>query len=91
MSSDYNPQSTDAVLSRILQRLDEQDKASEANTTRFLNVLGDIRDQTTKTNGRVTSLERWRTEVRSKVAVIAIIVSGTGTAIAWAAEHFFWK
>lgn len=91
MSSDYNPNSPDAVLSRILQRLDEQDHAAESNRTQFLGVLTDIRDEVKKTNGRVTGLERWRTEVKAKVALIATFVSVAGTIVGWAAEHFWNK
>jgi hypothetical protein len=43
----FDPNSTDAVLSRILTRFDQQDS-----------VLKEIKEQVMKTNGRVTDLER---------------------------------
>jgi hypothetical protein len=42
----YDPNSPDAMFSRIMGRLDDQDK-----------VLTRIEAQTTKTNGRVSKLE----------------------------------
>ena len=68
---DFNPHSTDAMFSRVLSRLDEQDRSSEKTNADFLLVLSEIRTETAKTNGRVTAIERWRDVVTAKTAVIA--------------------
>jgi hypothetical protein len=60
----YDPNSVDAMLSRILQRLDEQDK-----------VLVRIEEQTTKTNGRVSALEKDKWIQRGAVGVVVVMVS----------------
>ena len=67
----YDPQSTDAMFSRIIQRLDAQDEA-----------LRRIEEQTVKTNGRVSALERWRDVTTAKVAVMS---AGVSSAIAFGA------
>ncbi len=68
----YDPQSTDAMFSRIMQRLDTQDE-----------ILKRIEAQTIKTNGRVSLLETWRTELTAKVAVISAGVSSAVAIGAW--------
>ena len=61
----FDPNSTDAVFARILQRMDAQDAA-----------LARIETAVNKTNGRVTSLERDRWHQRGIVAAIAAGVAG---------------
>jgi hypothetical protein len=71
-SDDYNPDSVNATLSRIIQRLDEQNV-----------VLTRIEAQVTKTNGRVTLLETWRDVVTARSALISTAVSSVIGAAAW--------
>lgn len=61
----FNPHSNDAMFARILARMDAQDQKLDA-----------ILDQATRTNGRVGHLERWRDEVKAKVAVVSACISG---------------
>lgn len=68
----YDPQSMDAMFSRILQRMDTQDA-----------ILQRIDAGVTKTNGRVNALERWRDVITSRVALIASIVSGAVGVAGW--------
>jgi len=56
---DYNPNSIDATLSKIIQRLDSQDT-----------VLARIDAGVTKTNGRVNSLENDKWYQRGFTAAI---------------------
>lgn len=59
MSDDYNPNSTDSMFARVLQRMDAQDQ-----------ILEEIRSQVTKTNGRVTELEHEKWYQRGIIAAI---------------------
>ena len=60
----YDPNSTDSMLSRILERMDAQDAKLES-----------IHEQVILTNGRVKLLEVWRDELKGKVTIIAGILS----------------
>ena len=60
----YDPNSTDAMLARIIQRLDNQDT-----------ILHEIKEQVYKTNGRVNGLENDKWFQRGVVAVIGIIAT----------------
>lgn len=68
----YDPNSIDAMFARILQRMDTQDE-----------ILGRIESQTTRTNGRVSKLEQWRTDIRARVAVISAGISGAIGLAGW--------
>lgn len=59
MSEDYNPNSSDSMFARVLQRMDAQDK-----------ILEEIRTQVTKTNGRVSVLEHEKWYQRGIIAAI---------------------
>lgn len=84
MSDDsYNPRSPDAMFSRILERLDQQDRKKEDTDAKFLLVLNRIEGEAKKTNGRVTALERWKDVVTAKVALIATVVSGSVGVAGW--------
>ena len=65
MSGGFDPNSTDAVFARILQRLDAQDAA-----------LQRIETGVNKTNGRVNSLERDKWYQRGVVATISVLAAG---------------
>lgn len=84
---DYNPNSSDAVLARILERLDAQDVSAGERRTEFLKVLGEIHEEVKKTNGRVTRIELWRAEVKAKTAQLAMLVSAAASIIAWIVER----
>jgi putative ribosome biogenesis GTPase RsgA len=60
----YDPNSTDSMLSRILERMDAQDAKLES-----------IHVQVVLTNGRVKMLEVWRDELKGKVTILAGILS----------------
>jgi hypothetical protein len=73
----YDPHSEDSMFSKILTRLDT------------LNAkLDRIEEQTIKTNGRVTGIERWRDVITAKVAVVSAAVSFVMGGIAWAFDRF---
>ncbi len=65
----YDANSTDSMLSRILERMDAQDAKLES-----------IHAQCLKTNGRVSMLEVFKSELKGKVAILAAVISA---ATAW--------
>ena len=65
----YDANSTDSMLSKILERMTSQDAKLES-----------IHAQCIKTNGRVTMLESFKNELKGKVAILAAVVS---TITAW--------
>ena len=74
----FDPNSTDAMFAKLLQRMDGQDV-----------VLARIEAQVGKTNGRVTGLERWRDIITTRIAVISSGVSGAVALGAWILKSFF--
>jgi hypothetical protein len=72
--NEYNQNSIDATLSRILQRLDSQDS-----------MLVRIDAGVSKTNGRVDSLEREKWIQRGFVAACAALGA---TAVEWVKAHW---
>jgi hypothetical protein len=77
MSGNYNHNSTDAVLSRITEKLDELGRKMDR-----------IEVQTIKTNGRVSNLERLRDVIKAQVAVVSALISAIVAAVIWAAKTF---
>ena len=65
----YDPLSIDAQLSAILTRMDAQDK-----------MLEQVLAQCIKTNGRVSMLEMFRSELKIKMGILAAVISA---ATAW--------
>lgn len=57
----YDPTSTDSMFTKIMERLDKQDR-----------ILERIESQTVKTNGRVTKLEEEQWKQRGVVAAVAL-------------------
>lgn len=60
----YDPNSTDSVLSRVLQRLDEQAGA-----------LARIEAGQASQGAEIGILKTWRTEIKTKVAFVSAAVS----------------
>ena len=72
----YDPLSINAQLSSILTRLDNQVTRMDAQDKMLEQVLA----QCIKTNGRVTMLESFKSELKGKVTVLAAIISAF---VAW--------
>jgi hypothetical protein len=70
---DFNPHSIDANLARIFEKLDA-----------IQSTCVDIKAEAKKTNGRVTSLERWRDISTAKIGVISTGVAGLISIAFWA-------
>lgn len=89
--SSYDPNSVNAMFATLLERMkqaerDRLDDRSERATFRLeiKNELGAIKEQVTKTNGRVTKLEQFKQSVTVRVATITAVVGGIGGIISWA-------
>jgi hypothetical protein len=74
--SNYDPNSIDATLARIISNQESADKKADA-----------ILEQVTKTNGRVTKLETWREIMTAKISAISAAVAAVISALAWAAKY----
>ena len=74
-SQSYNENSNDAMFSKLLSRLEAQDKMTKIHFQHVTEQLEVIATQTKLTNGRVTKLEQWRDAINTKVAVIASCIS----------------
>jgi hypothetical protein len=75
MNIEFNPNSTDSKFAEILTRLGGQDV-----------VLNSILDQALKTNGRVSSLESFRSIMYVLGGLGMLILGAVATAVA---EHYF--
>lgn len=69
---DYNPNSTDALFSRVMNRLDQQD-----------DTLRQILEQCKKTNGRVSQLEQNEAVAKGKLALVSALVSAAVGFVGW--------
>lgn len=79
MSESYDPNSPNAMFTRVLLLLEQQGRDSMEHRTELRQLLVEVKAEAQKTNGRVTSLEHWRTGIKAKVA-IASAIGGTGAA-----------
>lgn len=68
----YDPNSSDAMFSRLMNRLDTQDDTLKQ-------ILSEVR----KTNGRVTKLETEGAVTRGKVAAVSALVSAAVGFVGW--------
>ena len=69
----YDANSTDSMLSRILERMDSQDAKLQV-----------IHEQVVLTNGRVSMLEVWKDQLHGTITVVAGVFSAAVSAItAW--------
>ena len=76
----YDPNSNDAMFSRLMNRLDSQDETLKQ-------ILAEVK----RTNGRVTRLETDKAVGKGQMAVISVVVTGTLGAASWLASHLFGK
>ena len=69
----YDPNSTDSMLSKILERMDSQDAKLES-----------IHKQTMLTNGRVSAVEVWKSQLHGNITIVAGVFSAVVSALtAW--------
>ena len=83
--NDFNPNSMDSTFAMIIQRLDNQDKLAAEYRASLKEMIGlqnvilqEIKAETKRTNGRVTSLENEKWFQRGYAAA-----AGAGLMISW--------
>lgn len=82
----FDPQSLDAQFATLIA---EQKAHREEMRTCFASVNGElvaVREQTTRTNGRVGNLEVWRETSKAKLAGIATTLGLVGGGLAWCVQ-----
>jgi|HubBroStandDraft_3_1064219.scaffolds.fasta_scaffold37794_5 hypothetical protein len=84
MSSDaeYDRNSHDAVITEILTRLGEQDRTMMRNHSDNQRVMSGILDQVTRTNGRVSALEKWKWMMTGALGLISFVLTILATVYA---------
>lgn len=75
-NSNYDDTSHDSVLSRVLTRLDQQDRTTDTNTYNMARSLEKLTDEIIKMDVRLTGLEKFRWLMAGSVITIT-------TGIAW--------
>lgn len=88
---EFNPHSSDATFARIIERLDAQDREALRREIETKERDAKILEQTTKTNGRVTVLETWRTEVTTRGAVLGGLAGGVVAVLGMLFQHWLRK
>jgi hypothetical protein len=88
---EFNPHSIPVMLATLIEKMEQSKRDRETDkeerATFRLEIkeeLSAIKEQTTKTNGRVTKLERLWESVVVRVATVTAIVGGIGGIISWA-------
>jgi hypothetical protein len=79
----FDPNSLNATLATIIAN---QTAHGEEMRSCFADTKAElifVKEQTTRTNGRVSSLERWKEASMGKLAGIGLACGAAGTAIAW--------
>lgn len=88
----YNDKSLDAVVTRIIDKLDEQDRRFEDKCTEDRLAFKAIMDKQDVTNGRVTKLENWRISSKTRMATYTFLIATFGAGAAtWFVEKFLIK
>ena len=76
------------LLIRLDERMKAMDERSKTEMRAMSNKLDTISTQVTKTNGRVTALESWKSELKGGWKATASIGGVIGGVIAFIINHF---
>ncbi len=90
-NEEYNPNSMNAIVSRILERMDQQDEFVSARMDQQDAVLNRVEANLGKYDSRTTALERWKDVSNAKAGAIGGVVAMVITAGAWLWDHLFSK
>jgi len=75
MPPEFNPHSIDATLATMLNEIKH-----------IRDTVERVEEQTTKTNGRVSVLERWREGILIRATTVVSLLGTIGGLIAWGVE-----
>ena len=76
----YDPNSSDSMFSRLMERMDTTDTTLGRIEDRLENFIE-------KSEKRINSLENWRTDTKAKVALISFGVSALVAFVGWYLGH----
>lgn len=71
---DFNPHSTDAMFSKIIQRLDRQDESFSEHRIELRSMVKDFKNDLEKIEDRVIPLEKELWKNRGIVAAIGLAI-----------------
>lgn len=80
--NNFNSTSYDAVLAKIIERLEQQDARAELKRKEDKEAFKELNDKFEEYGRRTRSIEDWQLSVKSKVAIISLLFSTLGTTAA---------
>ena len=78
--NNFNSTSYDAVLAKIIERLEQQDARAELKRTEDKQAFHEISTKLEEYGRQTRNLQDWQLSVKSKVAIVSLIFSTVGTA-----------
>lgn len=88
MPEEFNPNSYTAQIATLIAKQDALKDAIMARLDTQDATLGRIEAQATRTNGRVSVLERWKATTKAKVAVAAAAIGGVVSFVGWLVQTY---
>jgi len=76
--NNFNSTSYDAVLSKIIERLEQQDARAELKRTEDKQAFRELNETLEEYARKTRAIEDWQLSVRSKVALVSFIFSTVG-------------
>jgi DNA-binding transcriptional MerR regulator len=75
----FDPNSTDAMFARVIERLDKQDRSLERIEKALKEHADEQAIKDAAQDNAIEALTVWKTEINAKIVIIALLVSGLGT------------
>lgn len=70
----YSVRELDAKFQTIVEKLEELEEQRVIARAETIQTLERIEQQTIKTNGRVSGLERWQSRLQGGIAILTVLV-----------------
>jgi hypothetical protein len=77
--NNFNSTSYDAVLSKLIERIDQQDARAELKRIEDKQAFKELNEKLETYSQKTRAIEDWQLSVRSKVAIISFIFATVGT------------
>lgn len=84
----HDPRSMDSMFSRIMERLEAQDRMHVNARDEQRQANEKIIARIDASDARTTLLERWKDVSDARVTVIGAVIAGAVSVGAWLIEHF---